>query len=51
MSSFEAGTARPMVGNEDEHRAARLALLAREKELNRAATSWLPSAAACRGCR
>src|SRR5271165_5647270 len=35
MSSFEAGTARPIVGNEDEHRAARLALLAREKELNR----------------
>ena len=35
MSSFEAGTARPMVGNEDEHRAARLALLGREKELNR----------------
>ena len=35
MSNFEAGTARPMVGNEDDHRAARLALLGREKELNR----------------
>jgi predicted dithiol-disulfide oxidoreductase (DUF899 family) len=35
MSHFEAGTARPMVGNEDDHRAARLALLGREKELNR----------------
>ncbi len=35
MRSFEAGAARPMVGNEDEHRAARLALLGREKELNR----------------
>ena len=35
MSSFAAGSARPVVGNEDEHRAARLALLGREKELNR----------------
>jgi predicted dithiol-disulfide oxidoreductase (DUF899 family) len=35
MSNFDAGTAQHIVGNEDEHRAARLALLAREKELNR----------------
>ncbi len=35
MSNFEAGTARPLVGNEDDHRAARVALLGREKELNR----------------
>ncbi len=35
MSDFEAGTARPVVGSEAEHLAARLALLAREKELNR----------------
>ncbi|MGO8955902.1 MAG: DUF899 domain-containing protein [Streptosporangiaceae bacterium] len=35
MSNFEAGAAQHVVGNEDEHRAARLALLAREKELNR----------------
>jgi predicted dithiol-disulfide oxidoreductase (DUF899 family) len=36
MSEFEAGPARHVTGNADEHRAARLALLAKEKELNRA---------------
>ena len=35
MNNFEAGTAQHVVGTEDGHRAARLALLAREKELNR----------------
>jgi predicted dithiol-disulfide oxidoreductase (DUF899 family) len=35
MSAFEAAAARRATGTSDEHRAARLALLAREKELNR----------------
>src|SRR5271165_546462 len=35
MSNFEAGAGQHIVGNEAEHRHARLALLAREKELNR----------------
>jgi predicted dithiol-disulfide oxidoreductase (DUF899 family) len=35
MSPFEAGSAQHIVGNEEQQRAARLALLAREKELNR----------------
>ncbi len=36
MSEFQAGPAQHVTGSADEHRAARLALLAKEKELNRA---------------
>jgi predicted dithiol-disulfide oxidoreductase (DUF899 family) len=36
MSEFEAGPAQHVTGSADEHRSARLALLAKEKELNRA---------------
>jgi predicted dithiol-disulfide oxidoreductase (DUF899 family) len=36
MSEFEAGPAQHLTGSDDEHRSARLALLAKEKELNRA---------------
>lgn len=36
MNAFDTASAQQAAGSRDEHRAARLALLAKEKELNRA---------------